>query len=87
MAFDWLTTMTPSSGHSRFVSAYRTELSDRASLMFRLGYPPSRATARLKANAMWDFERDGKMRPIGLSDRQIEDLVKQTYFRRPVLHT
>ena len=62
---------------------YRRELSERAGLYSRLGYPPSRAIARLQANVKWDFELDRDPRPKGLSDDDIADIVKSTYLRRP----
>jgi hypothetical protein len=61
---------------------YQRELAERARLLFRLGYPPSRASARLKANAAWDFG-SAVPRPAGLADRDIDDLVKNTYLSRP----
>ena len=61
---------------------YRAELVERAGLYYRLGYPSKRAVARLKANLAWDFElSDG--RPSGLGDREITEIVKSAYQRRP----
>ena len=62
---------------------YRDELVARAGLFFRLGYPPSRAIARLKANVAWDFELGTGGRPGGLSDKEIGEIVKTAYLRRP----
>lgn len=62
---------------------YRKELADRAGLYSRLGYPPSKAIARLKANLHWDFELVDGPRPKGLSDDDVADIVKTTYLRRP----
>jgi len=62
---------------------YRKELVERAGLYCRLGYPPSKAIARLQANVDWDFELDNDTRPNGLSDADIADIVKNTYLRRP----
>lgn len=66
----------------RRAAMYRAELVERAGLYYRLGYPSKRAVARLKANLAWDFElRDG--RPSGLGDREITEIVKSAYLRRP----
>ena len=62
---------------------YKRELAQRAGLFYRLGYPPSRATRRLCANAEWDFEVGCGERPAALSDDAIAELVKTTYLRRP----
>lgn len=62
---------------------YRKEMTDRAGLFSRLGYPPSKAIARLTANLRWDFEFADDERPKGLADEDIADIVKATYLRRP----
>jgi hypothetical protein len=62
---------------------YRDELIQRAGLFYRLGYPPSRAIARLKANVAWDFELGPNGRPPGMTDKDIAEIVKATYLRRP----
>lgn len=61
---------------------YRREVAERAQLFSRLGYPPSKAIARLQSNLNWDFEVGGDNRPNGLSDKDIADIVKATYLRR-----
>ncbi|HEU5058552.1 MAG TPA: hypothetical protein VFU21_18595 [Kofleriaceae bacterium] len=65
------------------VAMYKEELVQRAGLFYRLGYPPSRAISRLKANVAWDFELAGEGRPPGLGDKDIAEIVKATYLRRP----
>ena len=62
---------------------YRREVAQRAALFYRLGYAPAAATARLCANAAWDFEASKGGRPTALSDAAIADIVKETYARRP----
>ena len=62
---------------------YRSELVARAGLYYRLGYPPSRALSRLKANVAWDFELRPDARPAGLTDKDLGEIVKATYLRRP----
>lgn len=62
---------------------YREELVQRAGLYYRLGYPPSRAIARLTANRDWDFEVGCAGGPDDLDDDAIADIVKSTYLRRP----
>jgi hypothetical protein len=65
------------------LAMYRKELAERAGLFYRLGYPPSRAIARLKANVAWDFELGTGGLPEGLSEKEIGNIVKSTYLRRP----
>jgi hypothetical protein len=60
---------------------YRDELVQRAGMYFRLGYPPSRAIARLRSNLAWDFEGAGK--GDGFSEKDVAEIVKATYLRRP----
>jgi len=67
----------------RRLQMYRRELAQRAGMFYRLGYPPSRAIARLVANVRWDFEVGTGGRPSQLSDDEIEEIVKTTYLRRP----
>lgn len=72
-----------SSQPARRLLMYRRELVQRAGMFYRLGYPPSRAIARLVANVEWDFELDTLGRPSELSDDVIEEIVKTAYLRRP----
>ncbi len=61
---------------------YRKEMADRAGLYSRLGYPPSKAIARLTANLRWDFDFSDDARPAGLADEDVADIVEATYLRR-----
>jgi hypothetical protein len=72
-----------SAHNDRRVQMYRHELAQRAGMFYRLGYPPSRALARLVANVDWDFEIGAGGRPAGLTNDDIEEIVKSTYLRRP----
>ncbi len=63
------------------LSMYRAELSERAALLCRLGYPEKRATARLRANVAWDFEIGCGGRPKTLDDQEIARIVKASYVR------
>jgi hypothetical protein len=87
VSFPWLA--TPPRPRRRATDAenraamYRDELVQRAGLYYRLGYPPSRAISRLKANVAWDFEVGAGERPSGLGDKEIGEIVKTTYLRRP----
>jgi len=63
------------------LSMYRAELSERASLLCRLGYPQKRAVARLCANVAWDFEIGTDARPDSLADKEIARIVKASYVR------
>ncbi len=64
------------------LTMYRREIAERAQLLSRLGYAPSRTIARLQANLDWDFELAEQQRPEGLSDKDVTDIVKATYLRR-----
>lgn len=87
MSFPWLASSKRprrrSSDAEHRLAMYRDELVQRAGLFYRLGYPPSRAIARLKANVAWDFELGTGGRPTGLTDKDIAEIVKATYLRRP----
>jgi len=87
MSFPWLASSKRrrrrSSDAEHRAEMYRDELVQRAGLFYRLGYPPSRAIARLKGNVAWDFELVGDGRPPGLGDKDIAEIVKATYLRRP----
>lgn len=87
MSFPWLESSKRrrrrSSDAEHRVEMYRDELVQRAGLFYRLGYPPSRAIARLKANVAWDFDLVSEGRPPGLTNKDISEIVKATYLRRP----
>ncbi len=88
MSFPWLSSSKRprrrrSSDAEHRLAMYKGELVERAGLFYRLGYPPSRAIARLKANVIWDFELGTHGRPAGLTDKDIAEIVKATYLRRP----
>jgi hypothetical protein len=61
--FDWMVAKrnpeVARAQKARREAMYRTELEDRAALLFRLGYAKDSARTRLRANASWDFP-DGK---------------------------
>lgn len=85
MAFEWMTHPARprrSGDRDRRVAMYRDELAERAKLLCRLGYPPSRAIARLRANLEWDFEVGALPAPRRLSEKHIGELVKSAYLRR-----
>jgi len=68
----------PASNEAQF----RKELGQRAAMYYRLRFSKERALARLRANALWDFEQSGG-RPRWLSDATLEEIVTSTYNRRP----
>lgn len=70
------------SGDERRLSMYRAELTERAALLQRLGHSAASATARLRANAAWDFEIGGGARPEALGDDAIAEIVRVAYARR-----
>jgi hypothetical protein len=61
---------------------YRREVAERAAIFYRLGYTQDQATARLQANADWDFE-SGASRPDELDADSIGQIVATTFARRP----
>jgi hypothetical protein len=83
--FDW---MTPSisAGATRAsatrLAMYRREVAERAAIFYRLGYTQDQATARLQANADWDFEV-GASRPDELDADAIGQIVATAFARRP----
>ncbi len=87
VGFPWMVTRVRAEQRSaqsdRRALMYRRELAQRAGMLYRLGYPPSRAIARLVANVEWDFELGTGGRPANLSNEDIEEIVKSTYLRRP----
>jgi len=87
VSFDWMQTSTApkrrSADAESGVETFRSELRERAGMFYRLGFPPSRAIARLVANTRWEFEIGVAGRPKGLSDGDIKEIVKSTYLRRP----
>ena len=58
---------------------YRRELSQRAAMLRRLGYPRDRTLARLRANVAWDYEVGAGERPADLDDAAIDRLVDAVY--------
>jgi hypothetical protein len=58
--FDWMVSKrnpeVARAQKARREAMYRTELEDRAALLFRLGHAKDGARARLQANLRWDFE-------------------------------
>jgi len=73
-------------GADRRLAEALRELRERAALLARLGYPAAAAVARLQARVVWDFDPPAKhggphVRPTGLSDAAIAQLVTETYQR------
>jgi hypothetical protein len=87
VSFPWLTSNLSGSpaGATRRVEQATRDLRDRAALFARLGYSAAAATARLQARVAWDYEPPSKrgphVRPAGLSDAAIAQLVTETYQR------
>ncbi|MBE7451536.1 MAG: hypothetical protein HS111_22375 [Kofleriaceae bacterium] len=88
MSFPWLDsnlTGSPRGAAHRLAQATR-DLHDRAALFARLGVPAAEATRRLQARVAWDFDPSSRhggphLRPAGLSDAAIAQLVGETYAR------
>lgn len=79
MAFDWQTKPARYRPRTSSVDMYRTELTQRAAMLHRLGYPRDRALARLRANVAWDYEVGAGARPAALDDAAIARLVDTVY--------
>jgi hypothetical protein len=81
-----MTPSTPAGAAARAsaarLAAYRREVAERAAIFYRLGYTQDQATARLQANADWDFET-GVARPDELDAEAIGQIVATTFARRP----
>ena len=57
MPFDWYTAdVPPIPERQRAAAMYERELTERAALLFRLGFPKAETRARLQAEVAWDFE-------------------------------
>lgn len=88
VSFPWLTSNLSGSaaGAGRRVEQATRDLRDRAALFARLGYSAAAATARLQARVAWDFDPPSRsggphVRPAGLSDAAIAQLVTETFAR------
>ena len=84
--FDYLHATRPASGGAdRRAKVAEAELVHRAALLYRLGFTPEAATARLCARIAWEFEpaSDAHARHPSLSDQAIAKIVHDTYARRP----
>jgi hypothetical protein len=75
--FDWMTTPKARHNNQRRDEMYRRELEDRASLLYRLGYPARRTKARLAANVAWDFELHGRPRHAAEVDKIVDAVYRR----------
>ena len=88
MSFEWME-CTPWKKHGSQLRAKvaATELADRASTLYRLGFSQAAAVARLTARVAWEFDPPSKRgphkRPEALSDQAVAKIVAETYARRP----
>ena len=84
VSFDWMNAQTPdrARGAKQRRAMYRAELSERAAMLARLNYSQAQACARLCANVDWDFEVGTGGRPAGITDDEVERIVKASYARR-----
>jgi hypothetical protein len=79
VAFPWQNRPSRYRPRTSAIDMYRSELSQRAAMLRRLGYPRARALARLRANVAWDYEVGAGPRPAELDDAAIARLVDQVY--------
>ena len=73
---DWMNT-TEVSDPKGVKDAWENEISDRAFLLARLGYPKKKTEKRLKANLTWEFERVGSASTL----KRVKALVNEAYRR------
>jgi hypothetical protein len=88
MSFPWLDrTPARTDGADRRAAVAAAELTDRAALLYRLGFTVQAATARLIHQIAWEFEAPSKtsahQRPASLSDEAVAKIVADTFARRP----
>lgn len=80
MSFPWYETKRPKPSSQKREDMLRSELEDRAALLYRLGYTKQAAKSRLRANVQWDYELRGKPRSVE-TEREIDKLVDAVYKR------
>ena len=79
-------TPAAANGADRRAEVARAELAHRAALLYRLGFTPEAATARLCATVAWELDpisKHSQGRHASLSDEAIGKIVRDTYARRP----
>lgn len=81
MAFDWMDPSVPAGQAARertsTHAAMEREMTERASLLQRLGYSLAEAQLRVRGNLLWDFEVQG--RPAMAA--RVDALVAKVYGR------
>jgi len=77
--YEWIGTTTRSTPDATRATR-EDEISQRAALLARLGYPKKHAEARLKANLAWEYERLGSA-SVG---KRVGALVTASYKRAGV---
>jgi predicted ATPase len=83
-SFPWLSSTQQKQPDNRRDKVATDELSNRAGLMFRLGYSEQDATTRLCQRIAWEFDPScGAKRPASLSDDAVAKIVSETYARKP----
>jgi hypothetical protein len=75
--FDYLQTPKRRPNNQRRDEMYRSELEERAAMLFRLGYNIKRAKARLHANIAWDFELHGRPRHAADVDKIVDAVYRR----------
>ena len=88
MPFPWLHCTPPRpDGADRRAKAATAELTNRAGVLYRLGFSQADATRRLTATVAWEYETGSKhaaaRRPDTLSDQAIATIVSDAFARRP----
>jgi hypothetical protein len=60
---------------------YRSELEDRAALLYRLGYDREAVTARLRGNMAWDWECSPRPAFVAAVEQAIPAIVEKVFSR------
>jgi len=88
VSFPWLDRNLQGSaaGAAHRLEQATRDLRDRAAMMARLGFTASECTRRLQARVAWDYDPASRhggphVRPSGLSDAAIGQLVTETFAR------
>jgi len=85
-SFDWMEPSVPASMIGRekkaSLAVVEREMSERAALLQRLGYPLAEAQMRVRGNLLWDFELHGRPPIAARSDQIVARVYARTGGKR-----